>query len=140
VNLIARKCVVHGSCGKTWLRRGRGKKGPLAALVYTRTIVDPTFGFKLTGKITPRDTVAAIYAQDNLRGDPVDVHPDITLARYKHSLKDDAFIGTFYAGRESGSALEKIEWREAMGQDDASSRFHEMKRGFFFKVSYLWRF
>jgi hypothetical protein len=68
------------------------------------------------------------------------VHPDITLARHKHSLKDDAFIGAFYAGRESGSALEKIEWREAMGQYDASSRFHEMKRSFFFKVSYLWRF
>jgi len=39
-----------------------------------------------------------------------------------------------------GSALEKTEWREATGQYDPSPRFHEMKRGFFFKVSYLWRF
>jgi hypothetical protein len=36
-----------------------------------------------------------------------------------------------------GSALEKLEW---MGTDYApSGRFHEMKRGFFFKVSYNWR-
>ena len=91
-----------------WQFGGSVEDGPLAALVYTRTIVDPTFGFKLTGKITPRDTLAAIYAQDNLRGDAVDVHPDITLARYKHALKDDSFIGAFYAGRESGSGFNRV--------------------------------
>jgi hypothetical protein len=38
-----------------------------------------------------------------------------------------------------GSALEKQEWDEGLPGFAPSSRFHEMKRGFFFKVSYLWR-
>ncbi|MCK7482680.1 MAG: hypothetical protein M0C28_40335 [Candidatus Moduliflexus flocculans] len=55
------------------VRPGTMEDAPLYSLVYTRTIVDPTFGFKLTGKVTPRDTVAAIYAQDDLgSGDEVD--------------------------------------------------------------------
>lgn len=91
-----------------WQFGGTVEDGPLAALVYTRTIVDPAFGFKLTGKITPRDTVAAIYARDNPLGESVDVHPGITLARYKHSLKDDSFLGAFYTGRESGSSFNRV--------------------------------
>ena len=39
-----------------------------------------------------------------------------------------------------GSALEKREWDEGLAGFAPSSRFHEMARGFFFKVSYLWRF
>ena len=36
-----------------------------------------------------------------------------------------------------GSALEKLEWD---GQNyNPNEKFMEMKRGFFFKVSYLWR-
>ncbi|MCJ7587375.1 MAG: carbohydrate binding family 9 domain-containing protein, partial [Candidatus Aminicenantes bacterium] len=55
-----------------WQFGGAMEEAPLMAMVYTRTISDPIFGFKLTGKITPRDTLAAIYAQDNLPGDPFD--------------------------------------------------------------------
>lgn len=91
-----------------WQFGGTVEEAPLQSVVYTRTIVDPTFGFRLTGKITPRDTLAAIYAQDNLPGDAVDVHPDFTIARYKHSLKDDAYIGAFYTGRESGSSYNRV--------------------------------
>jgi hypothetical protein len=91
-----------------WQFGGTVEEGPLQALVYTRTIVDPTFGFKLTGKVTPRDTIATIYAQDNLPDDAVDVHPDIMIARYKHSLKDDAYLGAFYTGRESGAVYNRV--------------------------------
>jgi len=93
-----------------WQFGGTVEEAPLQALVYTRTITDPTFGFKLTGKVTPRDTVAAIYAQDSLAGDPAttDVHPDFTIARYKHSLRDDAYIGAFYTGRENGSGFNRV--------------------------------
>jgi hypothetical protein len=91
-----------------WQFGGAMEEAPLYSLVYTRNIVDPTFGFKLTGKITPRDTVAAIYAQDRLRGDEVDEHPDFMIARYKHSLKDDAFLGAFYTGREYGSGFNRV--------------------------------
>ncbi len=91
-----------------WQFGGAMEEAPLSALVYTRTIIDPVFGFKLTGKVTPRDTVATIYAKDNLPGDPFDEHPDIAIARYKHTLKDDAFIGAFYTGRESGSGYNRV--------------------------------
>jgi hypothetical protein len=91
-----------------WQFGGTVEEGPLQALVYTRTIVDPTFGFKLTGKVTPRDTIATIYAQDNLPDDAVDVHPDIMIARYKHSLKDDAYLGALYTGRESGAVYNRV--------------------------------
>jgi hypothetical protein len=91
-----------------WQFGGTVEEGPLQALVYTRTIVDPTFGFKLTGKVTPRDTIATIYAQDNLPDDAVDVHPDIMIARYKHSLKDDAYLGALYTGRESGAGYNRV--------------------------------
>jgi hypothetical protein len=93
-----------------WQFGGTVEEGPLSAMVYTRTIVDPTFGFKLTGKITPRDTVAAIYAQDSVPGDPelVDLHPDVMIVRYKHSLKDDAYVGGFYTGREDGSGFNRV--------------------------------
>jgi hypothetical protein len=91
-----------------WGFGGTVEEGPLSAMVYTRTIVDPDFGFRLTGKVTRRDTLAAVYAQDNMPGDPVDEHPDFTIARYKHTLRDDAYIGAFYTGRESGPAFNRV--------------------------------
>jgi hypothetical protein len=41
----------------------------------------------------------------------------------------------FYVGY--GSALERIEWNGS--EYVPSDRFNEMRRGFFFKISYLWR-
>jgi len=91
-----------------WQFGGMFEEAPLQSIVYTRTIVDPNFGFRLTGKVSPRDTVAAIYAQDSLPGDPVDEHPDFTIARYKHSLKEDAYLGAFYTAREAGSSYNRV--------------------------------
>jgi hypothetical protein len=91
-----------------WKFAGNVEEGPLQAIVYTRTIINPDFGFRLTGKVSPRDTVAAIYAQDNLADDPVDVHPDFAIARYKHALKDDAYLGAFYTSRMAGSSYNQV--------------------------------
>jgi hypothetical protein len=109
-----------------WQFGGAMEEAPLSALVYTRTITDPAFGFKLTGKITPADTIAAIYAHDNLPGDPYDVHPDFTIARYKHTLKDDGFVGAFYTGREYGQGYNRVggfDGRFRLGQTSVAS-FH----------------
>jgi hypothetical protein len=89
---------------------------PLQALVYTRTIISPDYGFRLTGKISRLDTVAAIYANDNLPGDPIDVHPDFTIARYRHALSQDGYIGAFYTGREAGR------WSNRVGGFDGRFR------------------
>jgi len=91
-----------------WQFGGSVEEGPIQSIVYTRTIVDPAFGFKLSGKVTPRDTVAAVYALDSLPGDAVDEHPDFMIGRFKHSLKDDAYIGGFYTGREAGASSNRV--------------------------------
>ena len=76
---------------------------PLDSVVHTRTIVDPLFGFKLNGKVGPRDTIASIYALDELApGSPED-YAHVTIARYKHALSDDSFIGGVWTGRFEGS-------------------------------------
>jgi hypothetical protein len=91
-----------------WQFGGMMEDSPLEALVYTRTIISPDYGFRLTGKVGRKDTLAAIYAKDNLPGDTVDEHPDFTIARYRHSIKDDGFIGAFYTGREAGPVFNRV--------------------------------
>jgi hypothetical protein len=87
---------------------GNVEDGPLATVVHTRRIVDPSFGFKLTGKLGRTNTLAAIYAQDDLPDDPLDQHPDFTVVRFKHALKEDSYIGGFYTGKESGQDFNRV--------------------------------
>lgn len=87
---------------------GNVEEGPLAMVVHTRRIVDPIFGFKLTGKLGRRNTLAAIYAQDDLPGDPVDRHPDFTILRYRFAMKEDSYIGGFYTGKEQNGGYNRV--------------------------------
>jgi hypothetical protein len=91
-----------------WKFGGASEDAPLQEIVYTRTIIDPTYGFRITGKVTPRDTIAAVYARDNMPGDSMDAHPSFTIARYKHTLSGDTFIGGFYTGREFGRGFNRV--------------------------------
>ncbi len=76
---------------------------PLGAVVHTRMIIDPILGFKLDGKIAPRETIASIYATDELpAGSSVD-YAHFTIVRYKHALTEDSYIGGFLTGRFEGS-------------------------------------
>jgi len=76
---------------------------PLGAVVHTRMIVDPILGFKLDGKITPRDTIASIYAQDELPAGGKAAYAHFTIVRYKHALTEDSYVGGFLTGRFEGS-------------------------------------
>ncbi len=87
---------------------GNVEEGPLAMVVHTRTIINPIFGFKLTGKLGSKSTMATIYAKDALQDDPVDEHPDFAIARYKFALKEDSYIGGFYTGREYGAGFNRV--------------------------------
>ena len=91
-----------------WQFAGMVEESPLQAIVYTRTIVNPDYGFRLTGKIAKRDTLATIYAHDYLPGDEVDEHPDFGILRYKHTLKDDGFIGGFFTDREAAGSYNRL--------------------------------
>jgi len=63
---------------------------------------------------------------------------------YKRMTLDGLISFTYIPGTVVhvgyGSALEKQEWDEGLPGFVPSQRFHEMERGFFFKVSYLYRF
>lgn len=77
---------------------GNTEEAPLWAIVHTRNIVDPSYGFKLTGKLGRRDTIAGIYAHDNGFGG-VDNEAGVSIFRFKHGLSRDSYIGGFYTNR-----------------------------------------
>ena len=62
---------------------------------------------------------------------------------YKRMTLDGLLSFTYIPGTVVhlgyGSALEKLDWDEGLPGFAPSNRFREMQRGFFFKVSYLWR-
>ncbi len=91
-----------------WRFGGEQEDAPLAEMVYTRRIVDPDYGFRLTGKVAGRDSIAAIYSHDYRPGDETDDNPDFTILRYRHSLKEDSFIGGFYTGREYSGGFNRV--------------------------------
>jgi hypothetical protein len=91
-----------------WLFSGNTEEAPLAMVVNTRTVINPVFGLKLGGKVTPRDTLAAIYARDELPGDEVDEHPDFVILRLKHALQGDSYLGGFYTDREFGKGFNRF--------------------------------
>ena len=76
---------------------------PLGAVVHTRMIVNPILGFKLDGKLAPRDTIASIYAMDEQPAGAADKYAHFTIARYKHALAEDSYVGGFWTGRFEGS-------------------------------------
>ena len=80
--------------------------------VYTRTLVDPTFGAKLTGKVG-RTTVGAMYAGDAVPGDSADsadftdfAGPEsgqgaqVFVGRVRYDLYAESHVGTVFTSRE----------------------------------------
>jgi hypothetical protein len=87
---------------------------PLNAVVYTRTIIDPRVGFKLSGKVGKKDTIASIFALDESpSGDPLwvpgeDKSATFGILRYKRALADDSYLGVFSAGRSYGGGFNEV--------------------------------
>ena len=59
----------------------------------------PALGFKLSGKLGKRDTLAAIFSLDEVRDDPLHAQAGtenaaFTIFRYKRALKDDSYRGS----------------------------------------------
>ena len=86
---------------------GNTEDAPLYGLAYTRTIADPTFGFKLSGKLGATNSVAAIFARDNQPGAD-DEYPYFSIFRVKHALKQDSFIGGFYTARDVSGGYNRV--------------------------------
>ena len=81
---------------------------PLGEIVYTRTIVDPLVGLKLNGRIGKKNTIASIYALDELPEEDPDNNAHFGIFRYKRALAKDSFIGGFFTGRERTSGFNRV--------------------------------
>ena len=98
--------------------------GPIA-LVHTRTIVDPRYGAKLTGKVG-NTTIGLIFADDEAPGrrdDPDDPAFGQTaqffIGRVRYDLYAESHIGTFVTDREfmdSYSRVGGVDGRFGLGQ------------------------
>jgi hypothetical protein len=86
---------------------GNSEDAPLYDIVHTRMINDPAYGFKLSGKLGASNSVAAIYARDYQPG-AADEHPDFSIFRFKHALKEDSFIGGFYTARDVSGGYNRV--------------------------------
>ena len=88
---------------------GSSHGDPLGNVVHTRQIVDPIIGLKLTGKIGEKNTLASIYAKDEL---PNNLHQGdyahVAILRYKRALSQDSFIGGFFTGRERENGYNRV--------------------------------
>ena len=72
-------------------------------IYYSRTIADPLVGTKLTGKIGNNNTIAVLYALDNVLEDDRPAfgrYIHVPVVRYKRSLSGDSYVGFLYTGRE----------------------------------------
>ncbi len=96
---------------------------PLESAVYTRTTVDPLVAFKLNGKVSPNDTIASIYAMDELPSGSPENYAHVAIARYKHALSGDSFIGGVWTGRFEGPRYNVVAGSDGYLRVNPSSYF-----------------
>jgi hypothetical protein len=87
---------------------GPSQDGVLQAVLHTRTIVNPRAGVKLSGKLARADTLATLYAVDERPDGATGPDGQVSVARYKRSLNQDAYLGGFYVGREQGPSFNRV--------------------------------
>ncbi len=87
---------------------GNTESAPLWAVVHTRKIINPVYGIKLSGKMSRRDTVLGLFAKDDISEDGETLNPYYSILRYRHSLKNDSYIGGFWTGKTRGDYYNRI--------------------------------
>lgn len=87
---------------------GNTEEAPLMAMVHTRRIVDPTAGFKLSGKMGVTNTFSALVARDNQPYGNSDARPSFSIFRLKHALKEDSYLGVYYTGRDISGGYNRV--------------------------------
>ncbi len=105
----------------------------LLSAVYTRNIVDPRAGLKLTGKIARKDNIAMIFAADE---SPVTATPYQTggksayfsIFRFRHALNQDSYLGLFFTDREHEGRFNRMVGPDGMIRLNQSSMlsFHAL--------------
>ena len=80
---------------------GGSGRSEIRSIVNTRSIVNPIFAGKITGKIGLKNTISAIAAIDEVMDAPN--NGKVAVMRYKRTLKKDSYIGGFFTSRQDGS-------------------------------------
>lgn len=83
---------------------------PIRYIVHTRNISNPIGGIKLAGKIGENNTIAAIYAIDEI-SDPLPGRGKNThfpIIRYKRSLSEDSYVGLIVAAEEQKDNFNRV--------------------------------
>jgi hypothetical protein len=82
---------------------------PLLAILHSRTIADPRWGLKLSGKLGKDDTLALLAAVDT--ADPetgAAGGPRTAVFRYRRSTREDGYLGAFYAARDAAERTNRV--------------------------------
>jgi len=96
-----------------FLLAGLAAQDHLQSVVYTRRIVDPRAGFKLSGKLGRKDTLASIFALDESPSFGLGVaagqkYAGFGILRYKRSLSEDSYLGAFLTDREYTDEFNRV--------------------------------
>ncbi len=78
---------------------------PLNEVVYTRKIIDPLAGIKLSGKIGTKNTLASLFSMDESPSylgdeDITGKYAMFSILRYKRALSEDSYVGAFFTSRD----------------------------------------
>lgn len=90
---------------------GQFPSHPLLSIVNTRTIIDPSWGVKLTGKIGTGNTLLVLAGLDQSIQSDTEVAAENTffsILRYKRALKRDNYVGLFYTGIEREGGFNRV--------------------------------
>jgi len=96
-----------------FLLAGSSGEDPLQSVVYTRRIIDPRAGFKLSGKLGRKDTLASIFALDespsfDLGSGSDRKYAGFGILRYKRALTEDSYVGAFLTDREYTDEFNRV--------------------------------
>ncbi len=84
---------------------------PIRSFVHTRTIVNPLTGVKLSGKLWTKNTIASMYAADELPFEESQLNGDyahVPVIRYKRAFNDDGYVGGIFTGREMKDHFNRV--------------------------------
>ena len=88
-----------------------GGRDAIRSVINTRTIVNPIVAGKLTGRIGTRNTIASIFALDELRSEDVnggDRMAQVGVFRYKRAFTGDSYLGAVYTSRELNGYFNRV--------------------------------
>lgn len=86
----------------------------LTSAVHTRQIIDPLAGVRLTGKIGKKNTLALIYALDELPEFSTErlmldnKYAHFSIVRYKRALRGDGYLGVLATGRDYNGGFNHV--------------------------------